>query len=840
MKLTEEQTYVIKELLAVEHSAIANQLGFISESYNIIDENLLNKTVGLLDTFSRVDNERARKIVITLSAILWTYRKEEWEGLKDFLILTLSRTGFSPSAIMLDTDYDFEDSSFSGSSSLINELNVTIHQLKHEIQIQDTKFLLTGFQMKVWDKLNNLKLLGISAPTSAGKSFVILLKAIESIIKIGGNVIYIVPTLSLVSQVCEDFHKQIKHFKLSNCKVATTYNSQELNGNKIYVLTQEKAISAFSQSENPFENISVLIVDEIQNIERVSNDDDQRAKTLYDTLMEFRHRCNPILTIISGPRVDGLRQLGIDIFDEQLADEEKVKDSPVASFTYSISQSKDRYFFNQYSDILTVHNKIPISTNNFIEGYGKSQYRENFLNYLSYFVNKLGTDSRNIIFSPNPSQARKTAIRLSQLNDNSLSDFKVLSLVNYLKETVHDNYDMCETIPKGFVYHHGKTPSHVRAVVERAVKDKLIPNVVCTTTLMQGVNLPAQNVILRNPYLAINKINGTKPKLTDYEISNLRGRAGRLLKDFIGRTFVLEENSFIPEAEQPELFSETEKILHSGYGEKYNSFKKEIHASLEHNIPSSLSDKEFAFLTTHIRQTVLRYSRNSYQRLISTGIDVSEEQIERILQNLSVLTVPKDVCYKNRYWDPIDLDQLYLDRKSYVLPTSVNENQIESSLCLVLLKMQTEFQSYYNKYLGLDINLLESACISAKDWMKEKSLKKILDDKYFATSDKIEDRISLLQGKISYGIPMLLKPLYDMNDPENMFLRFIEIGAYKPITRKMIEMNIPRETAIYLNDKLFSGMQNQRENLEDLINVTLSNNLDSIDYWRLVQIQGII
>ena len=54
-------------------------------------------------------------------------------------------------------------------------------------------------------------------------------------------------------------------------------------------------------------------------------------------------------------------------------------------------------------------------------------------------------------------------------------------------------------------------------------------------------------------------------------MANLRGRAGRLLKDFIGRTYVLDESAFADADgyDQLELFEDVTKELPSGYGERY-------------------------------------------------------------------------------------------------------------------------------------------------------------------------------------------------------------------------------------------------------------------------------
>jgi hypothetical protein len=66
---------------------------------------------------------------------------------------------------------------------------------------------------------------------------------------------------------------------------------------------------------------------------------------------------------------------------------------------------------------------------------------------------------------------------------------------------------------------------------------------VCTTTLMQGVNLPAQNVIVRTPNLYVKKQYGREPKLSRYEFANLRGRAGLYMKIFwADASFLMKAN----------------------------------------------------------------------------------------------------------------------------------------------------------------------------------------------------------------------------------------------------------------------------------------------------------
>ncbi|MBK6364462.1 MAG: hypothetical protein IPF52_13575 [Saprospiraceae bacterium] len=57
-------------------------------------------------------DEQSKKQLIAICALLWTYRKKEWDGLKNYLILFLSRAGFGPSSIMIDSEYSFSENQF--------------------------------------------------------------------------------------------------------------------------------------------------------------------------------------------------------------------------------------------------------------------------------------------------------------------------------------------------------------------------------------------------------------------------------------------------------------------------------------------------------------------------------------------------------------------------------------------------------------------------------------------------------------------------------------------------------------------------------------------------------
>lgn len=834
---------ILVKLLHLELVYNAKKLNFIDKCLDgQIDDDLLIDAISALNDLSIKSDELSKKQLIAICALLWTYRNPAWSGLKNYLILFLSRAGFGPSSIMIDSEYSLVDKKFSFNDDLINQFAITIAQIKNEVKVGDSIFLLSDFQKEIWESIENNSLIGISAPTSAGKSFIILLKAIDLIKKKSGIIVYVVPTLSLVSQVTSDFRRLLDDFDLANYSLETTYNNSSVTAASIYILTQEKAIAAFSQSVNPFGNIRLLVIDEIQNVERVADSDEQRSKVLYDLMIELRNASEIDHIIISGPRIIKIDKLGENIFG--IISEKKETDaSPVLNLTYTISKVKGKYYFNVYSDLLCKSQQIQITNHNSIQGYGKVQYNNNYLNYLCELLKCLGADDSNLIFSPTSLTCNKMASYIAKTmvskNDKYLND-----LSGFISATVHPKFVMVETIKRGVAYHHGKLPFHVRILIEDGIRNRRIKTIVCTTTLLQGVNLPVQNIIIRNPNLFINK-NENRSKLSNYEIANLRGRAGRLLKDFIGRTYMLDELSFRESDEiQLELFKNSSKELRVGYGDKYEVYRNDINNDIANNVGSTTDNQEYSYLTTYLRQVFVRYGRFSQIYLKRVGILLGDADALRIYSALSKLEVPSAICSKNRYWDPIDLNILYKKRNEFKIPKSVSESSLPYTIKSLLLKIKHNFPTYYSKYFGVSNHLREDGreidrvfqvSILAEKWIKEITLAEIFSDKYYDGSDKIDKTIEFIQKQITYGLPLLLKPLYDIKDPEGMFTRFIELGAYKPITRKLIELNIPRETAIFLSRNYEFSESAEKKDLLSKLRIIR----DDMSYWYKVQLSSI-
>ncbi len=92
---------------------------------------------------------------------------------------------------------------------------------------------------------------------------------------------------------------------------------------------------------------------------------------------------------------------------------------------------------------------------------------------------------------------------------------------------VNRNYALVEALQKRVAFHYGNMPLLIRTEIERLFKSGKIRFLICTATLVEGVNLPAKSIFLRGPKKGQSPLNET-------DFWNLAGRAGRLGKEFQG------------------------------------------------------------------------------------------------------------------------------------------------------------------------------------------------------------------------------------------------------------------------------------------------------------------
>lgn len=108
-----------------------------------------------------------------------------------------------------------------------------------------------------------------------------------------------------------------------------------------------------------------------------------------------------------------------------------------------------------------------------------------------------------------------------------------------IRQEVHGDYFLADMIRKGIAYHIGYLPASIRARIETLFQDGHITIMFCTSTLLEGVNLPADNLFITD-----NKIFRSEMEPVDFR--NLIGRVGRISFNLFGNVyFVTDEEETV-------------------------------------------------------------------------------------------------------------------------------------------------------------------------------------------------------------------------------------------------------------------------------------------------------
>ena len=176
-----------------------------------------------------------------------------------------------------------------------------------------------------------------------------------------------------------------------------------------------------------------------------------------------------------------------------------------------------------------------------------------------------------------------------------------------------------------------------------------------------------------------------------------------------------------------------------------------------------------------------------------------------------------------------------MDINEFDLPLAIKDNNLANKLFTTVNNIKIKYPKLYNKTLN-GKTLPESFFYTVNNWIKEKKLSEILNSDHFDNSEKIDQIINTIQKDICFNLVTLLRPFYSIKAPDSKFINNIEVGAYKPITIQLINMNIPREVAIILRDTIFKDQEHDDKLSDKDVVKIINDNFNKIDFWNQIQL----
>lgn len=183
---------------------------------------------------------------------------------------------------------------------------------------------------------------------------------------------------------------------------------------------------------------------------------------------------------------------------------------------------------------------------------------DNLLNYCLHNIHLNENGDKNqqsIVFYGSKQKAIDNAINYAR-NLEDKNDARLSELAGDIEREIHSDYYLAKIIRKGVAYHIGYLPSAIRMRIEDLFREGSISTMFCTSTLLEGVNLPADNLLIMG-----SKIS--RSKMTPIDFRNLIGRVGRIEYNLHGNVFFVSEKNETKKEEYIELLDKNvpEQVL---------------------------------------------------------------------------------------------------------------------------------------------------------------------------------------------------------------------------------------------------------------------------------------
>jgi hypothetical protein len=337
----------------------------------------------------------------------------------------------------------------------------------------------------------------VVAPTSYGKSEMLLDKVVSLL---GSKLCIVVPTRALIAQTRANLLAD-ERIHESRVRIITHPDAFVENTAFIGVMTQERLQRLFAEQDDLA--LDAVLVDEAHAV----LGKESRSVELAQAVLIARHR-NPAMAIlqytpfVADPHL--MRLVGDD--QEVLA---KVVNEHVKA---------EKYIHTPLGRHTRLYDQF---LNKFIDGTAKVPADE--IAAIKRFAGR-----RTLVYLNKPSQVQQLASRLAATRSTVSLSPAAERAIHAIGDLIHPSYTLIDGIRRGVLFHHGRIPDVLRSYIEhvfREDKSRGTRYLICNSTLLEGVNTPADCLIL------LSHKRGPRA-LTRSAFRNLAGRVGRFSEVF--------------------------------------------------------------------------------------------------------------------------------------------------------------------------------------------------------------------------------------------------------------------------------------------------------------------
>lgn len=417
----------------------------------------------------------------------------------------------------------------------------------------------TPIQMDIVNNVNSNKYFSFSAATSTGKSYVFR----DLLLKNHNDIIIIVPSRALINE----YYIKVKEiFKDNKVNILTyiDFINRSSNRRNIFIVTPERAKELFKYKD--LINLDLVLFDEAQ----LSDEKGSRG-IIFDSLVRRIKKSFPntkmlfAFPYISNPNA----QLVKNHMTDDISNYHSYKEKNVGQMFFSMDDEKF-YAFGVNKEIMG-NNRVPVK-----------------FDPIKLTLEKKG--SVLVYTSKSKILNEKVLQNYSKYCEccEEITDSKALKLIKKFDQYMGTSGDnskygysqMSFLLRRGIILHHGSLPLKARMIIEELTKMGFCNLCFSTSTLVQGINMPFDIVVLdrfENKPLEMKNLIGRagrsslKPEF-DYGIVIIKDSNKRDLRKILNSDSVisaeslLDTNEVVPEDVQ----TYKEALLNDTFNDEYN------------------------------------------------------------------------------------------------------------------------------------------------------------------------------------------------------------------------------------------------------------------------------
>jgi hypothetical protein len=710
--------------------------------------------------------------------------------------------------------------------------------------VESLNLVLTDFQKNLWDDLQEGEDVITVAPTSAGKTHIILNYLLESVLNSvdGAFAVVVVPTRALITEVSSKIYNLAKdRDREGEIEICTIPKDGNFSDKTFFVMTQERLHEVLLRGDISF---NYLFIDEAHNIS-----DESRGVLLHLTLEKVLDNGTP--QIIIGMPSPQYQNSFTSVFDNINFKKEITSHSPVSKIVMNV-KPKGR---NLEIERINSRDKITIA----------KKFNDKKLADIVY---RLGKNQSNIIYRNQTNYCESVANEIAERIKSNENNDALTEASEYIKHFIHEDFTLAANLMKGVAFHYSPLPTSVRVMVENLAKDGHVKFICCTSTLAEGVNLPAKNLFIQNPFF--KKKFGKPERLEDVKINNITGRAGRMLQHFSGNVFLIDQENWAFD----DYFTETDKQKEEKiptYFKLINDKTWDVKLALSGQYPGD--DEQYKFYSV-ANKLIKAHDNGSLDVTLSapeinldrSTINALKADIETAFLNLKVSSL---VLESNPTIGYIQQNKVFefltsgIDLHEWSLPHPKSEDLFDR-----ILKISSKLADH-GVFLPSGSYTTRYICLISKKWIQGNSLKEMISEQIHwdknSTSDgnnddgdedtkevkvnkSVRNVINVINSDVRFRLSNAIKCYYTLfilasrimrSDAQSVKLHyFLEIGACDERMMDLLNLGLSREASKEIDEKLPSNIS--IKSLGDLIDLVKSERISQIHVVIRKEIEHLI